>query len=74
MPLIKGYSIMGVRAGEYGRKFPDRGRENIAAIDRMLAAGRLNPHIHARLPLARAVDAMRLLQEREAIGKVIVEA
>jgi NADPH2:quinone reductase len=40
----------------------------------MLAAGRLNPHIHARLPLARAVDAMRLLQEREAIGKVIVEA
>ena len=26
MPLIKGFSVVGVRAGEYGRKFPDQGR------------------------------------------------
>ena len=32
MPLIKGFSVMGVRAGEYGRQFPERGRENSAAI------------------------------------------
>src|SRR5438128_2228072 len=28
MPLIKGFSVMGVRAGEYGRQFPEKGREN----------------------------------------------
>jgi NADPH:quinone reductase len=32
-PLIKGFSIIGVRAGEYGRRFPTEGAENIAAID-----------------------------------------
>jgi NADPH:quinone reductase len=73
MPLIKGYSILGVRAGEYGRRFPEKGRENFAAIDRLLAEGKIHPHIGARFPLARAVDAMRMLQDRKAIGKVIVE-
>jgi NADPH2:quinone reductase len=73
MPLIKGYSIMGVRAGEYGRKFPQKGRENMDAIMRLLAEGKIHPHVHARFPLERAVDAMRTLQDRSVIGKVIVE-
>jgi NADPH:quinone reductase len=73
IPLIKGFSVVGVRAGEYGRKFPEKGRENIKAIDRLLAAGKIRPHIHARFPLDRAVDAMRTLQDRSVIGKVIIE-
>lgn len=73
MPLIKGYSIMGVRAGEYGRKFPERGRENQAEILDLLATGRIRPHVYARFPLAKAVDAMRLLETRKVIGKVILE-
>jgi NADPH2:quinone reductase len=73
IPLIKGFSVMGMRAGEYGRKFPEKGRENVAALDAMLAKGKLHPHICARFPLAQAVDAMRMLQDRKAIGKVIVE-
>lgn len=73
IPLIKGFSVMGMRAGEYGRKFPEKGRENIAALDAMLAEGKLHPHVCARFPLAQAVDAMRMLQDRRAIGKVIVE-
>jgi len=73
MPLIKGYSILGVRAGEYGRRFPEKGRENIAAIRKLLEDGKVRPHIHARFPLARAVDAMRTLQDRSVIGKVVIE-
>jgi len=72
MPLIKGYSIMGVRAGEYGRRYPERGRENMEAIMRLLADGKIRPHVHAKLPLERAVDAMRLLERRETIGKVVL--
>lgn len=71
--LIKGFSVMGMRAGEYGRRFPDKGRENLAVLDRMLAEGRLRPHIGARFPLELAVEAMRVLQSRRAVGKVIVE-
>jgi NADPH2:quinone reductase len=73
IPLIKGFSVMGMRAGEYGRKFPAKGRENIAALDTMLADGKLHPHVCKRFPLSQAVDAMRMLQDRKAIGKVIVE-
>ncbi len=73
MPLIKGYSILGVRAGEYGRRFPQKGRENITAIRKLLEDGKVRPHIHARFPLARAVDAMRTLQDRTVIGKVVIE-
>ncbi|MBS0273241.1 MAG: NADPH:quinone oxidoreductase family protein [Proteobacteria bacterium] len=73
MPLIKGFSVVGVRAGEYGRKFPEKGRENIAAIDQLLAEGKIRPHIHARFPLAQAVDAMHMLTTRKVIGKVVIE-
>ena len=73
MPLIKGYSILGVRAGEYGRRFPEKGRENVAAIRKLLEEGKVRPHIHARFPLERAVDAMRTLQDRSVIGKVVIE-
>ena len=74
MPLIKGFSVVGVRAGEYGRRFPEKGRENIAEIDRLLGEGKLRPHIGARLPLDRAIEAMRLLADRKAIGKVVIES
>lgn len=73
IPLIKGFSVMGVRAGEYGRRFPHKGRQNLESIDGMLAAGRLHPHTGARLPLSRAVEAMQMLATRQAIGKVVVE-
>ncbi|HEY0598219.1 NADPH:quinone oxidoreductase family protein, partial [Sphingopyxis sp.] len=49
MPLIKGFSVVGVRAGEYGRRFPERGAENVAAIDALAADGRIRPHVHAVL-------------------------
>jgi len=73
MPLIKGYSILGVRAGEYGRKFPEKGRQNMFAITKLLAEKKIHPHIHARFPLSQAVDAMRTLQDRSVIGKVVIE-
>ena len=73
IPLIKGFSVVGVRAGEYGRRFPEKGRENIAAIDALLAAGKLRPHIHARFPLSRTVEAMQMLTTRQAIGKTVIE-
>lgn len=73
MPLIKGYSILGVRAGEYGRQFPEKGRENMEAIDRLLAERKIRPHISARYPLERAVEAMQSLQSRKATGKVVIE-
>jgi len=74
MPLIKGFSVVGVRAGEYGRQFPDRGRENIKQIWDWAESGKTRPHIHARLPLERTLEGFAMLQNREVVGKVIVTA
>ena len=72
MPLIKGFSVVGVRAGEYGRRDPEAGRQNIEAIDRLAAEGKIDPYVCATFPLDHAVEAMRMLQNRQAVGKVVI--
>ena len=72
MPLIKGFSVVGVRAGEYGRRDPEAGKENIKAIDSWASEGKIDPYVCATFPLERAVDAMRMLQDRQAVGKVVL--
>ena len=72
MPLIKGFSVMGVRAGEYGRRFPARGVEDRAAIWRMAEEGRLRPRVHAEVPLENWREAFDLLAHREVIGKAVI--
>jgi NADPH:quinone reductase len=70
-PLIKGFSIIGVRAGEYGRRFPQLGRESIEAIDALAAEG-LKPHIGARYDLSDGLEALRRLQARTAFGRIAI--
>ncbi len=72
MPLIKGFSIVGVRAGEYGRQFPERGRENSAAIWKWAEEGSVHPRIHAEVPLADWRRAFEMMRSREVVGKVAI--
>lgn len=73
IPLIKGFSLVGVRAGEYGRRDPVKGAENQKAIYDLVAQGVFRPHIGARVPLERAIDALRMIEERRIVGKVVIE-
>lgn len=73
MPLIKGFSVVGVRAGEYGRRFPERGAENIAAIDALAAEGTIRPHVHAVLDLDDWREGFAMLERREVVGKVVLK-
>jgi NADPH2:quinone reductase len=72
MPLIKGFSVVGVRAGEYGRQFPEKGRENTAAVFNLAAEGKIKPRVHAELPLSDWRKAFDLLANREVIGKAVI--
>ncbi|MGE0829396.1 MAG: NADPH:quinone oxidoreductase family protein [Hyphomonadaceae bacterium] len=74
MPLIKGFSVVGVRAGEYGRKFPEKGREDRDAIWRLAAEGRIRPHVHAALPLSRWREGFEMMAGREIVGRVVLTA
>lgn len=72
IPLIKGFSVIGVRAGEYARRFPARGAENAAAVWDMVERGRLRPHVHAALPLARWRDAFEAMRDSTHLGKLVL--
>jgi NADPH2:quinone reductase len=72
MPLIKGFSVVGVRAGEYGRQFPEKGRENVDTIWQWARDGKVNPRVHAEVPLEAAMDAFAMLWNRKVVGKVVV--
>jgi len=72
LALIKGFSLVGVRAGEYGRKFPDRGRENIDAIWQWAREGKTRPRVHGEYALGDTRSALAALQNREVVGKVVV--
>jgi NADPH2:quinone reductase len=71
--LIKGYSVVGVRAGEWMRRRPAEAPGIRAELARLAAAGVFRPWIGARFPLERAIDALRALERREAPGKIVVE-
>ena len=73
MPLIKGFSVVGVRGGEYGRRDPEMGRKNLEAIDKLASDKKLNPHIHKTYPLERTIDALNELRNRTVIGKVCIK-
>lgn len=72
MALIKGFSLMGVRAGEYGRRYPERGAENQRAIWSLAEEGRLTPRVHAEFALEDWRAAFDTLAGRQVVGKTIV--
>lgn len=68
--LIKGASVLGVRAGEAARKNPALAETRMQALLQWAEAGRIRPNVSHRLPLQDNAKAMRLLIERKAIGRV----
>nr|WP_087573196.1 MULTISPECIES: NADPH:quinone oxidoreductase family protein [unclassified Sphingomonas]AJW29525.1 alcohol dehydrogenase, zinc-containing [Sphingomonas sp. JE1] len=70
--LIKGFSAIGVRAGEYGRRFPGKGAENLAAILELARNGRIKPHVHAALSIDEWREGFHMLANREAVGRIVL--
>jgi NADPH2:quinone reductase len=72
LPLLKGASIVGVFWGEFMKREPARHRANARQLLDWLAAGKIAPHIHARYPLSRAVDALAAVRARQVTGKIVL--
>ena len=71
IPLIKGFSVVGVRAGEYARRFPTRGAAIRDRLLAMLEAGAIRPRVDRVLPLSRWREGFAAMANREVIGKVV---
>ena len=71
IPLIKGFSVVGVRAGEYSRRFPDRGSAIREETLRLLTKGQIRPRIDRVLPLSRWREGFAAMANREVVGKIV---
>lgn len=72
LALLKGCAIVGVFWGDFTRREPEAHAANTRRLVEWMAAGELEPLICERLPLARGVEALRLVKERRVRGKVVL--
>jgi NADPH2:quinone reductase len=73
IPLLKGFSIVGVRAGEYMRRFPDRAQEDKQALWTMARTGVIRPRVHAEYSLLNWRRAFDAVTHREVLGRVVLK-
>jgi NADPH:quinone reductase len=72
LALLKGADIIGVRAGEYGRRDPAAHARHLAAIDALAAAGKLRSHIGLACPLADGLTALHRMNDGTLTGKAVL--
>lgn len=71
--LIKGLSILGVRAGETVRRAGSTfARDYAVELPRLAGLGVMRPHISHRFPMERVAEAFRVLIDRQVVGKAVI--
>ncbi|TWT15770.1 NADPH:quinone oxidoreductase family protein [Reyranella sp. CPCC 100927] len=71
--LIKCLSVIGVRAGEHARHHKPFADDYDRELPRLAAQGVMRPHISHRFALEQVVEAMGVIQQRQVVGKAILE-
>jgi NADPH:quinone reductase-like Zn-dependent oxidoreductase len=72
LTLLKSCDIRGVFWGGFVAREPARNAQYVAELFELLKAGKIKPRISARFPLERGGEAIAMLENREATGKVVV--
>jgi len=70
--LVKHRAALGSSLRYFRFHAPDKLRHSVEELVRWYGEGKLRPLVSHRLPLARTVEAIRLLTDRKAHGKVVV--
>ena len=71
-PLIKCIQIIGMRAGEHGRRFPELGNEDRAAMWEAFNTGKYKVVVGERAELTEALELLQSFAEGAITGKAIV--
>lgn len=72
LALLKGCDIRGVFWGSYMKRDPKHGRAALEKLMQWAAEGKISSHVDRTFPLAKTTDALKVLAERKAMGKVIL--
>lgn len=71
--LLKGVHVLGFQFIDFATHAPDDLVRNEAELAGLLASGAVRPHIGATYPLDRAAEALRLVADGNAVGKVLIQ-
>ncbi|MEL6639939.1 MAG: NADPH:quinone oxidoreductase family protein [Pseudomonadota bacterium] len=71
--LVKNITVIGFYWGGYLTFAPDALKDSLKELMTMYSDGLLKPHVSHVLPLERAQEALDLLAQRKATGKVVVK-
>ncbi|PKB13308.1 NADPH:quinone reductase-like Zn-dependent oxidoreductase [Novosphingobium kunmingense] len=72
LTLLKSCDVCGVFWGAYAARDPKGNGAHIATLFDLLQQGKINPRVSATFPLDRGAEAITMLANRKAIGKVVV--
>ena len=72
LTLLKGCSIVGVFWGDFARREPEEEDKNVAELIEMYLAGTLRPHISDTYPLEQVAEALGVVSQRRAKGKIVL--
>jgi NADPH2:quinone reductase len=70
--LLKGCAVLGVFWDEFVKREPQTHLDNMTCLLDWTARGVLSAHVHAVYPLAEIAQALDVLKERKAQGKILL--
>jgi NADPH2:quinone reductase len=73
LALVKNFSVVGVFWGAFTQREPKAQAENFAQLLTWRAEGKVKPAVESVYPLAKAAEALQLIHDRKAAGKVILK-
>lgn len=73
LPLLKSASIVGVFWGGFFRNEPQNNAENIQLMLKWLKDGKISSTIDRVFPLEQSIEALKMVQNREVKGKVLLK-
>jgi NADPH2:quinone reductase len=71
--LLNNVSVVGAAWGAYAMGKPEYPRETGLELDRLIEAGDVRPVVGRRLAFDDAAEALRVIEGRAALGKVVLE-
>jgi NADPH2:quinone reductase len=71
--LLKGCSVVGVFWGDFTRREPGSFAASVKQLCAWYDEGRIRPHVTVTLPLSRGAEAIGLVANRRAIGKIVLQ-
>jgi NADPH2:quinone reductase len=69
---VKNIEVSGLQVSDYRKKTPDQMTACFSELFAFAEAGKLKPLVMATYPLERWADALRLIQDRQARGRLVL--